>query len=167
MGKLSGMDVAMFESCEAYGLYDFFALMKSTGLPNAENLCEEVFCERSKNREKEILRTRNQLKTKCDCDGQSPQPNSASWAVDGCSKETENGNALYAKMIDLYKKQDIEALTKMISEQMVGMKGMEEEMLDKRNQNWIPVIEQNIKQKINIFCSRSGAFGGEKAYEIL
>jgi hypothetical protein len=77
-------------------------------------------------------------------------------------KETENGNAIYDQMIDLYKKQDIEALTKMISGQMVGIKGMQDELLDKRNQNWIPAIEQNIRQKSTFFAVGAGHLGGEK-----
>ena len=74
----------------------------------------------------------------------------------------ENGNAIYDQMIDLYKKQEIEALTKIISEQMVGMKGMQDQLLDKRNQNWIPVFEQNIKQKSTFFAVGAGHLGGEK-----
>lgn len=156
--KTSGMDVAMFGPAKPM-VYMSVALMKSTGCPMPKSY-EEYFVKEAKTEKKEILGLET-IEDQMAVMDKATTEQQVGWLMDAV-KETENGNALYAQMIDLYKKQDIEALTKMISEQMVGMKGMEEELLDKRNQNWIPVIEQNIKQKSIFFAVGAGHLGGEK-----
>jgi uncharacterized protein YbaP (TraB family) len=42
------------------------------------------------------------------------------------------------------------------------MKGIEEEMLDKRNQKWIPMIEKIVKEKPTFFAVGAGHLGGAK-----
>ena len=156
--KTSGMDVAMFGPAKPM-VYMTFALMKSTGCPMPKSY-EEYFVKEAKTEKKEVLGLET-IEDQMAMMDKATTKQQVGWLMD-VVKETENGNALYAQMIDLYQKQDIEALTKMISEQMVGMKGMQDEMLDKRNQNWIPIIEQNIKQKPTFFAVGAGHLGGEK-----
>lgn len=156
--KISGMDVAMFGPAKPM-VYMSFTLMKSAGCPMPKSY-EEYFVKEAKNAKKEVLGLETIEDQMALMDKATPEQQ-ISWLMDAV-KETENGNALYAQMIDLYTKQDIEALTKIISEQMVGMKGIQDEMLDKRNQNWIPVIEKNIKQKPTFFAVGAGHLGGDK-----
>lgn len=156
--KISGMDVAMFGSAKPM-VYLSFALMKSAGCPMPKSY-EEYFVKEAKAEKKEVFGLET-IEDQVAVMDRATTEQQVGWLMDAV-KETENGNAIYNQMIDLYKKQDIEALTKMISGQMVGMKGMQDELLDKRNQNWIPVIEQNISQKSTFFAVGAGHLGGEK-----
>lgn len=156
--KISGMDVAMFGSAKPM-VYMSFALMKSVGCPMPKSY-EEYFVKKAKTEKKEVFGLET-IEDQVAVMDRATTEQQVGWLMDAV-KETENGNAIYDQMIDLYKKQDIEALTKMISGQMVGMKGMQDELLDKRNQNWIPAIEQNIRQKSTFFAVGAGHLGGEK-----
>lgn len=156
--KNVGMDVAMFGPAKPF-LYMSVAMLKSTGCPMPKSY-EEYFVKEAKTEKKEVLGLETIEEQMAVMDKATTEQQVA-WLME-IVKETEKGNETYTQMIDLYGKQDIEALTKMISEQMVGMKGMQNEMLDKRNQNWIPVIEENIKQKPTFFAVGAGHLGGEK-----
>lgn len=156
--KISGMDVVMFGSAKPM-VYMSFALMKSAGCPMPKSY-EEYFVKEAKTEKKEVFGLET-IEDQVAVMDRATTEQQVGWLMDAV-KETENGNSIYDQMIDLYKKQDIEALTKMISGQMVGMKGMQDELLDKRNQNWIPVIEQNIRQKSTFFAVGAGHLGGEK-----
>ena len=156
--KISGMDVVMFGSAKPM-VYMSFALMKSAGCPMPKSY-EEYFVKEAKTEKKEVFGLET-IEDQVAVMDRATTEQQVGWLMDAV-KETENGNSIYDQMIDLYKKQDIEALTKMISGQMVGMKGMQDELLDKRNQNWIPVIEQNISQKSTFFAVGAGHLGGEK-----
>jgi len=156
--KISGIDVAMFGSAKPM-VYMSFALMKSVGCPMPKSY-EEYFVKEAKTEKKEVFGLET-IEDQVAVMDRATTEQQVGWLMDAV-KETENGNAIYDQMIDLYKKQDIEALTKMISGQMVGIKGMQDELLDKRNQNWIPAIEQNIRQKSTFFAVGAGHLGGEK-----
>lgn len=156
--KNVGMDVAMFGPAKPF-LYMSLAMMKSTGCPMPKSY-EEYFVKEAKTGNKEILGLET-IEDQMAVMDKATIEQQIAWLMEVVN-ETDKGDETYKQMIDLYAKQDVEALTKMISEKMVGMKGMEEEMLDKRNQNWIPVIEQNIKQKSTFFAVGAGHLGGEK-----
>jgi uncharacterized protein YbaP (TraB family) len=156
--KISGMEVAVFGTAKPM-VYMSFAIMKSVGCPMPISY-EEYFLREAKIEKKEVLGLET-IEDQVAVMDRATTEQQVGWLMDAV-KENEKGNAFYDQMIDLYKKQDIEALTKMISGQMVGMKGMQDELLDKRNQNWIPVIEQNIKQKPTFFAVGAGHLGGEK-----
>lgn len=156
--KNVGMDVTMFGPAKPF-LYMSVAMMKSIGCPMPKSY-EEYFVKEAKTEKKEILGLET-IEDQIAVMDKASTEQQVDWLME-MVKETENDNETYKQMIDLYTKQDVEALTKMISEKMVGMKGMEEEMLDKRNQNWIPIIEQNIKQKSTFFAVGAGHLGGEK-----
>ncbi len=53
--------------------------------------------------------------------------------------EKEKTQQTYAKMIDLYKKQDLDGLLSFMNEYYKDAEQMEL-MLDSRNKNWIPKI---------------------------
>lgn len=156
--KNVGMDVAMFGTAKPM-LYMSLGLMKATGCPMPKSY-EEYFVKEAKTEKKEVLGLET-IEDQIAILDKAPIEQQVAWLME-MVKETDNGQATYTQMIDLYTKQDVEALTKMISEKMIGMKGVEGELLDKRNQNWIPVIEQNIKQKSTFFAVGAGHLGGEK-----
>lgn len=156
--KNVGMDVTMFGPAKPM-LYMSVAMMKSTGCSMPKSY-EEYFVKEAKTEKKEVLGLET-IEDQMAVMDKAPIEQQVSWLME-IVNESEKGNETYNQMINLYIKQDVEALTKMISEKMVGMKGMGEELLDKRNQNWIPVIEQNIKQKSTFFAVGAGHLGGEK-----
>ncbi len=152
---ISGMEVSVFGTAKPM-LFMSFALMKTVGCPMPISY-EEYFVREAKIEKKEVLGLET-IEDQVAVIDRATTEQQVEWLMDAVK---ENGNAIYDQMIDLYKKQEIEALTKIISEQMVGMKGMQDQLLDKRNQNWIPVIEQNIKQKSTFFAVGAGHLGGE------
>lgn len=156
--KNIGMDVAAFGTAKPM-FYMSIALMKSAGCPIPKSY-EEHFVKEAKSENKEILGLET-IEEQMALLNNAPIQQQIDWLME-IVNEAEKGNETYDQILDLYKKQDIEALTKMISEKMVGMKGIEDEMLDKRNQNWIPIIEKNIKQKPTFFAVGAGHLGGEK-----
>ncbi|GGD83798.1 lipoprotein [Emticicia aquatilis] len=156
--KNVGMDVAAFGTAKPM-FYMSMALMKSAGCPIPKSY-EEYFVKEAKSENKEVLGLET-IEEQMALLNNAPLQQQIDWLME-IVREAEKSNETYDQMLDLYKKQDIEALTKMISEKMVGMKGIEDEMLDKRNQNWIPVIEKNIKQKPTFFAVGAGHLGGEK-----
>ncbi|MFN3488844.1 MAG: TraB/GumN family protein [Emticicia sp.] len=156
--KNVGMDVTMFGPAKPM-IFLSFVMMKSTGCPTPTSY-EEYFVKEAKTEKKEILGLETIEEQMAFID-KAPIEQQISWLMD-MVKEADNSSETYKKMIDLYLKQDVEALLQMILEKKVGMQGMEVEMLDKRNQNWIPVIEQNIKQKSTFFAVGAGHLGGEK-----
>jgi len=152
---ISGMEVSVFGTAKPM-LFMSFALMKTVGCPMPISY-EEYFVRKAKIEKKEVLGLET-IEDQVAVIDRATTEQQVEWLMDAVK---ENGNTIYDQMIDLYKKQEIEALTKIISEQMVGMKGMQDQLLDKRNQNWIPVIEQNIKQKSTFFAVGAGHLGGE------
>ncbi len=156
--KTAGMDVAMFGSAKPL-LYMSLAMAKSAGCP-APKSYEEYFMSEAKTAQREVLGLET-LEDQIGMMDKSPMKQQLDWLLD-LVKESEKGNETYDQMLVLYKDQDTEMLTKMIAEKMVGMKGLEEEMLDNRNQRWIPIIEKNIKEKSTFFAVGAGHLGGEK-----
>jgi uncharacterized protein len=68
------------------------------------------------------------------------------------------------KLLAAYKTQDLASLMKQIKESKFagGMEELETDLLDNRNQNWIPVIEKAAKEKPTLFAFGAGHLGGDK-----
>lgn len=85
--------------------------------------------------------------------------------------EAETG---YRKMVELYVKQNVETLADYIlNSEQIGQSS--EELLDKRNLNWIPKMEELMKTKSCFFAVGAGHLGGpngviqllrQKGYEV-
>jgi hypothetical protein len=65
----------------------------------------------------------------------------------------------FAKMIEAYKKKDLDALSKMISASP-DMAGFEDLLLVNRNKNWIPVMEKAMNAQSNFFAVGAGHLPG-------
>lgn len=80
----------------------------------------------------------------------------------------------FKKMVQSYSKQDLENLASLVLESdQLGSSS--EELLDKRNKNWIPQMEELMKTKICFFAVGAGHLGGpngviqllrQKGYEV-
>ena len=65
-------------------------------------------------------------------------------------------------MVDMYKNQDIEGMQQLIKGDEEGLGKYEELLLVKRNENWIPVMAEMMKQTPTFFAVGAGHLGGEK-----
>ncbi len=65
----------------------------------------------------------------------------------------------FDKMVEVYRKQDIQEMIKMTSEDE-DFGDYEEVMLKKRNENWIPIIESAMKEKPSFFAVGAAHLGG-------
>lgn len=68
---------------------------------------------------------------------------------------------LYADMVETYKQEDLNLLGEMLAEEMTG-DVQNEELLVKRNHNWIPLIEAQMKNQHNFIAVGAAHLGGEE-----
>ncbi len=75
--------------------------------------------------------------------------------------DVEENKALFRKMVDTYKAQDIDKLYEFILEQD-DMEDFAEFLLDKRNENWIPVLTETMSKKACFVAVGAGHLSGKK-----
>nr|WP_294860364.1 TraB/GumN family protein [uncultured Fluviicola sp.] len=89
-------------------------------------------------------------------------------------RHPDEGEENYRKMAQYYNKQDLESLAKLILESD-ELGSSAEELLDKRNKNWIPKMENLMNSKTCFFAVGAGHLGGpngviellrQKGYEV-
>lgn len=89
-------------------------------------------------------------------------------------RNPDEGEQNFKKMVEYYHKQDLEGLAKLILESD-ELGSSAEELLDKRNHNWIPKMEELMKTKACFFAVGAGHLGGpngliellrQKGYEV-
>jgi len=70
----------------------------------------------------------------------------------------------FANLLAAYKAQDLTSMMRQMKESKYdgGLEDFEADLLDKRNQNWIPVIEKAAKDKPTLFAFGAGHLGGDK-----
>ena len=67
-----------------------------------------------------------------------------------------------AEMVALYKSQNLNGLSELISAEEGGMGDYEDILLVNRNKNWIPVMGEQMKTKPTFFAVGAGHLGGEE-----
>ncbi len=78
-------------------------------------------------------------------------------------KNGSAGNDDLGKMVEMYKKQDIEAMSKMLqSDDQNELAGYENMLINSRNSSWIPLMAKAMSEKITFFAVGAGHLGGEK-----
>lgn len=77
-------------------------------------------------------------------------------------KDTTSSDDTFEQMIKLYLDQDIAGMQSMISDDPAGLGNYEDLLLLKRNRNWIPLIEDMIKEGTTFFAVGAGHLGGEE-----
>jgi uncharacterized protein YbaP (TraB family) len=68
----------------------------------------------------------------------------------------------FKDLVELYKKQDIDALYQMTMGSAFGMEGNEKVMLFDRNKKWIPRIQKIMAEKTTFFAVGAAHLGGER-----
>lgn len=89
-------------------------------------------------------------------------------------RHPDDGEKNFREMVNYYHKQDLENLARLILESD-ELGSSAEELLDKRNKNWIPKMEELMKTKTCFFAVGAGHLGGtngviellrQKGYEV-
>ncbi len=75
-------------------------------------------------------------------------------------KSTDAGDEDFAKMVDLYKNQDIQGMVQMMGNDE-GIAEYEDLLLNTRNKNWIPVMGEMMRAQPTFFAVGAGHLGGE------
>ncbi len=77
------------------------------------------------------------------------------------SLRSESGaNSEFDQMIDLYLAKDINGMEAMMHEKSSGVQEYQEILLNRRNRNWIPVMDRMMREKITLFAVGAGHLGG-------
>jgi uncharacterized protein len=77
--------------------------------------------------------------------------------------EGGESNAEFSKMVEMYKSQDIEAMSKMLgSADETDLAKYEGMLITTRNRNWIPIMKKMMLEKTTFFAVGAGHLGGEK-----
>ncbi len=75
--------------------------------------------------------------------------------------DEENMKKLFAEMVAAYRKEDITELYRFTLKQMDDSK-QQDEILDKRNINWIPIMEKQMAEKSSFIAVGAAHLAGEK-----
>jgi uncharacterized protein len=80
------------------------------------------------------------------------------------ARKPEDARKELMSLIASYKAHNLPQLMKALqsSEFVAETAGLEQELLDKRNSNWIPIIEKAAREKSTFFAFGAGHLGGEK-----
>lgn len=89
-----------------------------------------------------------------------PYENQAKMLVETV-KNGDTGSDTFKDMVDIYKKQDLDGMITMISEDEDGIGDFEDVMLNNRNKNWIPVMAEMMKSETVFFAVGAGHLAGE------
>jgi uncharacterized protein YbaP (TraB family) len=74
-------------------------------------------------------------------------------------KSSDEGDDEFAKMVELYKHQNLKGMGEMFSDETLGDMDL---LLNQRNKNWIPVIMKKMEEKPTFFAVGAGHLVGEK-----
>lgn len=75
-------------------------------------------------------------------------------------KSADTTDDQFKEMINIYKNQDLNAMQDMFSADEGGIEGYEDVLLINRNKNWIPIMEEMMKEKPTFFAVGAGHLGG-------
>ncbi|MBK8349476.1 MAG: TraB/GumN family protein [Saprospiraceae bacterium] len=91
-----------------------------------------------------------------------PYEAQAKMLVDAIKASDVEGNDELKKMVDIYKSQDVHAMSTMISEEGSEVAGFEDKLLTQRNIKWIPQIIEAARNEATFFAVGAGHLGGKE-----
>jgi len=77
-------------------------------------------------------------------------------------KSTDSGDDQFKQMVELYRSQNIEAMQSLATDEESGFGDYETLLLTRRNENWIPIMQDMMGQKSTFFAVGAGHLGGGK-----
>lgn len=90
-----------------------------------------------------------------------PYEEQAKMLVEAIRSPEEKGSDEFAKMVELYLSQDIGQMAVMVAGEADYAK-YEDLLLNRRNENWVPLIGRQLREKPTFFAVGAGHLGGEK-----
>lgn len=88
-----------------------------------------------------------------------PYIDQAKMLVESIQSEGEE-DSQFDEMVELYKKQDVEGMISFMSGEE-GFEDYEDVLLNARNKNWIPLMEEQMKNQATFFAVGAGHLGGK------
>ncbi len=76
-------------------------------------------------------------------------------------KNYSNTRKVFTSLLDYYKTQDLEKLSDLIAKELESNEAYQEILLDKRNKNWLPKIEEYVAEGNVFMAVGAGHLGGE------
>jgi len=76
-------------------------------------------------------------------------------------KSSDSGSDQFDEMVKLYKNQDLQGMSKMLSSDEEGIGEYEDILLAGRNRNWIPIMGNMMEDQTTFFAVGAGHLGGE------
>ncbi len=155
----TGMGVAMFNRMKPMLVS---AMVQEKSMTGEVTSYEAEFMELAKARRMEVegLETAEFQMSMFDSIPYDQQAQMLLDAIDG--KDGMNSETLFKEMIDLYKAQDVEGLSSMISEESSDIDNFEQLLLVTRNRNWIPLISEQVNDMPTFFAVGAGHLGGKE-----
>jgi len=121
---------------------------------------EMEFMEMAKSQEKEMAGLET-MEFQMSMFDSIPYKAQAEMLVETIQASGEEGSDQLDEMVKMYKAQDLKAMEKMIAEGDEGLGEFAELLLNNRNRNWIPIMEEQMKEKSTFFAVGAGHLGGE------
>lgn len=73
----------------------------------------------------------------------------------------EEGDGQFDQMVEMYKRQDLQAMEAMLKTDEAGLGEYEDVLLANRNRNWIPIMQTQMQEMKTFFAVGAGHLGGE------
>lgn len=73
----------------------------------------------------------------------------------------DTGSDQFKQMVDIYKRQDLNAMQEMFAAEQGGLEGYDDVLLTGRNKNWIPLMIDMMAEQPTFFAVGAGHLGGE------
>ncbi len=90
-----------------------------------------------------------------------PFAEQVAWSLETMSK-ADSLISVYDQMVSAYKQEDLERLYAMIVEESPELRDHADELLDRRNARWIPVIQKLTAEKSTFIAVGAGHLGGRQ-----
>lgn len=156
--KTTNMSTEMLMTAKPFA-YLSMIMMKSTGCPMPKSY-EEYFVKQTQAGKKELLGLET-IEDQMSILDKAPTEEQVKWLME-MAKDGDKNNAMFAEMVDLYTKQDLDGLQKYMTKFTVGMQSLEKDLLQNRNEKWIPIIEKNSKEKPTFYAVGAAHLVGDK-----
>lgn len=156
--KTTNMSTEMLMTAKPFA-YLSMVMMKSTGCPMPKSY-EEYFVKQTQAGKKELLGLET-IEDQMAVLDKAPAEEQVKWLME-MVKDGDKNNAMFAEMVDLYTKQDLDGLQKYMTKFTVGMQSLEKDLLQNRNEKWIPIIEKNSKEKPTFYAVGAAHLVGDK-----
>ncbi|XWW44004.1 TraB/GumN family protein [Fibrella sp. USSR17] len=156
--KNSGMSLAALTAIKPIGLYSFLTVSALGCQPASYDMTLMQLASKDK---KEVLGLET-IQDQMAVFEKIPMEKQVAMLVEIARKPDEAKQEL-ADMLAAYKAQDLALMMKQMKDSKYdGLEDFEADLLEKRNQNWIPVIEKAATARPTFFAFGAGHLGGDK-----